>query len=121
MNAKNMVIFGGLGLIIGAALPWGSTTAGFGQMSINGYEGDGIISGAIGLVVLLVGLATKPKVGKSFSPLAGIVLLFAGYIVIKTMFNIGSVGNDQFGIVQIGSGLYLSAGSVLIGLLGSFT
>ncbi|HSG25569.1 MAG TPA: hypothetical protein VLA32_05565 [Anaerolineales bacterium] len=121
MRAKNMVIFGGLGLVVGALLPWGTTTAGYSQLSILGFEGDGVISGAIGLVLALVGLVKKPNPDKSFFPLGGILVLFAGFIVIKTMFNIGSIGNDAFGIAQIGSGLYVSVVSVFIGLFGSIT
>lgn len=71
MRAKNMVIFGGLGLVVGALLPWGTTTAGYSQLSILGFEGDGVISGAIGLVLVLVGLARKPNPNKKFFPLAG--------------------------------------------------
>ncbi|NIV98872.1 hypothetical protein GWN26_06860 [Candidatus Saccharibacteria bacterium] len=121
MSSKNMVIFGGIGLIIGALLPWGTATAGFSRMSIFGFEGNGVITGGIGLVLVLVGLVKKPNPGKSFFPLGGIILLYAGYIVIKTMFNIGFIGNDALGIAQIGSGLYISVVSVFIGLFGSLT
>lgn len=121
MRAKNMVIFGGLGMVVGAVLPWGTTTAGYSQLSIFGFEGYGVISGAIGLVLVLVGLARKPNPDKSFFPLGGLLSLIAGYIVISTMFNIGSIGNDMFGIAQIGSGLYVSVVSVFLGLFGSIT
>jgi len=122
-TAKNMVIIGGIGLLIGAAMPWGTITTIFGQMSINGYEGDGIITGGIGLVLLIAGLLAKPKPGKRYSLLGGLIFLFTGWLAIRTMTNLNQIASDDIGsgMIQIGTGLYISIIAAIIGAIGGFT
>lgn len=120
-NAKNLVLFGGIGLMVGAALPWGTVTSAFGQISMNGLEGDGMLSGGAGLVLLLVALTVKPKAGSMFSVLGGIVALFAGYISLNAILNVGSLADEPGVIVQTGYGLYVSLIGALLATLGSFS
>jgi uncharacterized paraquat-inducible protein A len=53
--ASFFIVAAGLLLIVGAVLPWGSVLF-FGRINIYGYEGDGKITGGIGVVLLIAGL-----------------------------------------------------------------
>ena len=53
MKGRQLVIVGAIPLLIGAALPWASVTSIFGKISRAGYEGDGVYTGGIALLLLL--------------------------------------------------------------------
>lgn len=120
MNGKNLVLYGGIGLVVGALLPWGVITSMFGSLSINGFEGDGAISGFLGIVLFIIALTKKPKPDSRYSIFAGLIALLAGYIVVNTMFNIGSFSDGAGVYTQTGVGLYVSVVSAFLGLLGGF-
>lgn len=116
-TARLMFGLGALGLLMGALLPWAIITAPFvGTLSIEGYQGDGIISGSIGFILLLVALMIKGKPGKTYSIVGALLGLTAALVVIPKLSSIGSViSESEFGAGSIGSGIVVSiAGSLLV-------
>lgn len=122
-KAQQVVLIGALGLIIGALLPWITASGAFGIiMTKAGYEGDGIISGSIGILLLLGALLTKAKPGRRYSPAMSIFALIGGGIALLAIINISSViANlevDSSVFASVGAGLYVTIAGALLGLVG---
>jgi len=103
-NAEKIGLIGGILIIIGSMLPWG--TGPFG-MSASGLEGDGVITYILGIFsIILVGLASWGRKNKIGQPILGIlVILIAGNVFLNIM---------DITLASPGSGLYLT-------LLGGIT
>lgn len=119
-RGRLLVGLGGLVLIIGAMLPWATLTAPFvGTVSIAGYQGDGLISGGAGLLLLLIAAFSKGKSGGFYSIIASIIGIIAGIIVFPKLLTIGSVVADfEIGIASIGPGIYSSLIGSIIAVIG---
>lgn|GEM_PF-5012236 len=110
-------LLGAVGLVVGALLPWVTVASVFGSISVNGYEGDGIITGGIGLLILISALLTKGKAGKRYSVASAILGVIATLLVFWKISDVGSLAaeNTDYVRTSVGSGLYLSAvGTILI-------
>jgi hypothetical protein len=85
--SRALVLAGGLILCIGARLPWISVPVLFGVHgpleSIEvGWEDNGIITGCIGLILLLIGLLRKGKAGTRYSIPGLFLAAYAFFVVI---------------------------------------
>ena len=69
-QAQKITLIGALVLIIAAFLPWIKPTVLFGEAAISqesiavGWEGDGIITGGVGWILLLAAFFSKESQGK---------------------------------------------------------
>jgi hypothetical protein len=103
------LVGGGL-LLLGSFLPWAQVASLFGTVSVNGTEGDGKITAAVGVAVALVGLVTVANRKARLSILAPILGLVGAGAGVLDLANV----NDKFASVSsslvhpsIGIGLYL--------------
>ena len=111
-----LLFLGGIGLLIGAFLPWSIHSSMLGDYSIHwGYEGNGVITGGIGLLLIIGLMIRKGKLGKSDYVAGNILAVFAGVLL---LFNIADV--IYSGIVYTESGATTDMGSGLcFGLVGA--
>jgi hypothetical protein len=108
-------------------MPWASVATAFGTISIAGTEGDGKITLAIGLAmvllsvleltgnVMVVGLPTR---------ILGLIAAFGatgvgGYDLVNVSENLSSV-SSQFARASIGVGLYAVVGGGVVAIVGGF-
>jgi hypothetical protein len=114
-SARLLAGVGAVGLLVGAILPWATMSAPFvGTVSIYGYEGDGLISGGIGLVMLIVVLASKGKTGKIYSIVGIIFSIIAFLVLVPKLSNISDVIDQSDSLIgSVGPGIYIS-------IIGSF-
>ncbi len=115
--ARNIYLVGSILLIIGALLPWAKMTTTFGTMSLAGYEGDGMISGGIGVLLLIGGLLSKGKLNKPYSIAGAIFGGISGLVVIPKIFSIGSI-TSEIAYASVGAGIYVSVLGVILVIVG---
>ena len=123
MRANRMlVIIGGLILILGSRLPWISVPILFGvegpafEALEIGWEGSGYITGGIGLILLLIGIFWKGRIGKRYSIPGAILAVLATLVVIGDFFRILEIDPDAGFFAATDVGIYVT----LIGALMSF-
>jgi hypothetical protein len=121
-TARWVIILSSLGLIIGAMLPWGVLTAPFvGTVSIPGTRGDGLITGGIGLLLLISAILYKGKTGKAYSIGSAVFGIIAGVISFTKFGALSTISlNDGFADVSIGIGVYLSVIASILTVIGGF-
>ena len=121
-RGQQLTMIGAIGLLLGALLPWASIASIFGQTSIAGYEGDGVITGAIGLLLLIGSLLNKGKSGKRYSITSTVFAIIAGLIGISNLSNINSIvadiSSDSLVLVSTGSGLYVTILGAVLAMIG---
>ena len=119
--ARTLILLGGLALIVGAFLPWASISAPFvGSLSLSGYQGDGIISGAIGLILFVVALISRKGPGKIAALLTLLLGVLAGMIVIPKLFDFAGISADyEVSLISVGSGIYVSIIGALLVVIGA--
>lgn len=117
---RTLVLLGGASLIIGALLPWASMTAPFvGTLTVSGYQGDGLLSGLIGVILLIGGFISRGRKGQRYSIAAVGLAVLAGLLVIPKFSSLGSaIGEMELGFGSLGVGLYLSALGVALAFVG---
>ena len=71
---------GAVGLVVGALWPWSTLALGDHTALNFGYEGTGIVTAAIGLLLLLDAILRKPRPGRMYSPFSALLSLFAAAI-----------------------------------------
>lgn len=109
-----ITIGAGAALVLGAFMPWGTIRSGFGQISVSGMEGDGIITLTLG--GLIVALAFR--LHERFSRIAVAVLaVLSGVVALLAFDGIGSVGGSQYAQVAPGMGLYLTAAAAAVAFI----
>jgi hypothetical protein len=108
-------------------MPWASVATAFGTISIAGTEGDGKITLAIGLAMVLLSVleltGNVMLVGLPSRTL-GLITAFAaagvgGYDIVKVSENLSSV-SSEFARASIGVGLYAVVGGAVVAIAGGF-
>lgn len=123
-KGQQITLIGGLVLLIAAFLPWISATALFGNIPgidegiAIGWEGDGIMTGGIGLILLIVALLSKGRPGKRYSIAGAIFGLLACGIVLSDFLRIVEIGPNAGIFASIGVGLYLTLAGALAIVMG---
>jgi hypothetical protein len=121
-RGQQLTMLGAIGLIIGALLPWASISSIFGKISKAGYEGDGVITGAIGLLLLIGSLLNKGKSGKRYSIASAVFAIGAGIIGISDLMNINSavadISSDSLVLASTGPGVYITIIGAVLALVG---
>ncbi len=116
---SNIQIIIAIALIFGSLTPWLKFTTIFGQITINGYEADGIFTMILGILLLLVSLSKKIS-----SPIKGISFLFFGlfacYLTIPKVFTINQILKDtsaDYVMGTLGFGLIIAIISSLFAIM----
>ena len=122
---RMLVLTGGMVLIIGSRLPWMSVPVLFGaegpafEAIEIGWEGDGLITGGIGLILLLTGIFWKGRTGKRYSIPGAILAALAVLVVIGDFFRIIEIDPDAGFFAATDLGIYLTLIGALISLGGA--
>ena len=120
-----LVLLGGLILILGSRLPWISVPVLFGVEGPTfeaieiGWEGDGLITGGIGFILLLVGIFWSGRVGKSYSIPGAILAALAVFVVFGDFYRILEIdpGAGFFAATDIG--IYVTLTGALLAFVGA--
>lgn len=111
-RGQQLALLGALALLVGALLPWASVTSPILGLSLSkaGYEGDGMFTGAIGLLLLLGSVLYKGEPGRIYSIGTSILAFLGGVILLYDFSNISSLTSQagQGVMTSIGPGVYLS-------------
>jgi len=121
-RGQQLTLWGGICLVVGALLPWANLTSAFFFVSdsLAGYEGDGLFTGASGLILLINALTTKGKLGKAYSIAATIFAVIVGLILINDLTGINTVvSNAESGVIaSVGVGIYISIIGAVLAAIG---
>lgn len=122
MKPKYIALAGGIAMIIGSVLPWATVNTFLGSLSINGTDGDGILSLACGIAVVLAALVAKERAGANGSILAALFGIGGGFFAVNAMINVGGAirGEDFGGLASasIGIGVYVVIVGVILAIVG---
>jgi hypothetical protein len=104
------------GVIVGSVSPWATISFGFGQISVNGTDGDGQLTLIGGVAILILVVLSKYLASLILSGITAAVLVY-------DFFNISSsidVGDDTFGSASVGWGIQLATVSAIVAVVASF-
>ena len=119
-----VIIGGGALLVLGSLLPWASVRAFFGTVTVNGTEGDGVITLVIGAVIaflgfrLLNGLSRKMTIGALVLSVLMVALVIFELADISSAISADEV-DDLDVEVNPGTGLYLCGLGAAASTIGS--
>ncbi|TFH33605.1 MAG: hypothetical protein E4G99_11215 [Anaerolineales bacterium] len=125
MNRGRLIMqIGAIGLIISAFLPWISVSNLYGNAPgaeegiAIGWEGDGFITGGIGLILLVSTFMSKGKAGKRYS-IVGAVFGLLACVAIFTDFQAIVKMRPEAGILaSTDIGLYLTLVGGIVAIIG---
>ena len=125
MNKGQLImLIGALGLIISAFLPWISVSALYGNAPgaeegiAIGWEGDGFITGGIGLILLIGAFTSKGNPGKRYSIAGAIFGLLACVAIFTDFLAIAKIGPEAGILASTDIGLYLTLVGGIITIIG---
>jgi hypothetical protein len=104
------------GVIIGSVSPWATISFGFGQISVNGTDGDGQLTLVGGVAILVLVILSKYLASLIVSVITAAVLVY-------DYFNIASsidVGDDTFASAAVGWGIQLATVGAIVAAVASF-
>jgi hypothetical protein len=119
-----LTLLGGIGLILGAALPWATLTSYYFRVTTSkaGFEGDGMITGAIGVILILFAILEKGKTGKLYSVAVIIFAILAELVVFydlpRVLSFISSAKSDYK--ASVGVGIYITIIGAILAVAGGF-
>ena len=122
---RALVLIGGMILILGSRLPWMSVPVLFGAEGLTfeaieiGWEGDGFITGGIGLILLLVGIFWRGRIEKRHSIPIAILASLAVLVVIGDFYRILEISPDAGFFAATDAGIYLTLFGALLALAGA--
>lgn len=103
-------------IIVGSIMPWASMTTAFGTLTVNGTDGDGLITAAGGGLVLFLIFTRRYMLA-----LVGALLTGAG-LVYDAMNISQAVGEaeSKYATASIGWGLYLAIAGAAVAIVSTF-
>lgn len=117
-SSMQALLFGGIGLVVGAFLPWAKMHSLYGPIDMAGTEGDGIITGAAGLLLLLIALVKREGLSK-MGALICILISLATFIVGgNAAINVSETVSDIGSPATIGIGLFITVPAAFVCLVG---
>jgi len=122
---RPLVLIGGLILILGSRFPWISVPVLFGvegpafEAIEIGWEGDGFITGGIGLILLLVGIFWRGRIEKRYSIPGAILAALAVLVVIGDFYRILEIDPDAGFFAATDVGIYVTLIGALLALVGA--
>ena len=120
-----LVLIGGSILILGSRLPWMSVPVLFGVEGPTfeaieiGWEGDGFITGGIGLILLLIGISWSGRFEKRHSIPGAILAALAVLVVIGDFYRILEIDPDAGFFAATDVGIYVTLIGALLALVGA--
>jgi hypothetical protein len=120
-----LVLIGGFILILGSRLPWMSVPVLYGvkgpafEAIEIGWEGDGFITGGIGLILLLVGIFWRGRIEKRYSIPGAILAALAVLVVIGDFYSILEIDPDAGFFAATDVGIYVTLIGALLALGGT--
>jgi hypothetical protein len=120
-RAQKLVLWGAVCLILGALLPWGRVESILLGMAVPvyGISGNGIYSGAIGVLLLIAAIAYRGKPGRVFSRAASGFAALAGLIIISALVNLVEAAGASSGVItRPGIGIFISLLGALLCFVG---
>jgi hypothetical protein len=126
MNMSRMlVLIGGLTLVIGARLPWMSVPLLFGVEGAPyeaieiGWEDNGIITGAIGFILILGTVFTGETAEKRYSFAGAFLAALAVMVVIGCFLRVLEIDPEAGFLAATDMGIYVTLIGALLALLGA--
>jgi hypothetical protein len=122
---RMLVLTGGLILILGSRLPWMSIPVLYGVEgpafeSIEiGWEDNGYVTGTIGLILLLVGIFWRGRIGKRYSIPGAILAALAVLVVIGCFHSIIEIDPSAGFFAATDMGIYVTLTGALLALTGA--
>ena len=123
-NNRMLVLIGGLILILGSRLPWMSVPVLFGvegptREAIEiGWEGDGLITGGIGLILLLIGIFWRGRIEKRYSIPGAILAALAILVIIGDFYRILEIDPDAGFFAATDVGIYVTLIGAILAFVG---
>jgi hypothetical protein len=124
-TARLTCLLGGIGLIVGAFLPWANARGEFllfqRSETVYGHQGDGVITGGLGLLIVVICLLHTGTAHRSYSLLISVVALVAGAVILMDMAHIASEikrQSNSFVTATMGAGLYVTLISAVLACVG---
>jgi len=120
-----LVLTGGLILVIGSRLPWMSVPVLFGVQGPMveaieiGWEDNGIITGGIGLILLLVGMFWRGRAGRTYSIPAAILTALAVFVVLGCFLSVLEIDPPAGFFTATDIGIYISLIGALLAFAGT--
>lgn len=125
-RGQQVTLIGSIVLIIGAFLPWISVANLFGKAGSAyegiavGWEGDGVLTGGIGLLLLLGTLVYKGSSEKKYAIIGVILAFLVGVIVFLDFLRIAELQPESGFFAATGVGLYLTLLGALLAAVGGW-
>jgi hypothetical protein len=122
---RMLVLIGGLILILGSRLPWMSVPVLFGVEGPTfeaieiGWEDNGFITGGIGLILILVGMFWRGRIGKRYSIPGAILAALAIFVVIGCFYRILEINPGAGFLAATDVGIYVTLIGALLALAGA--
>ena len=122
---RMLVLAGGLILILGSRLPWISVPVLFGvegpafEAIEIGWEDNGFVTGGIGLILLLVGIFWRGRIGKRYSILGVILAVLAALVVIGCFQRVLEIDPSAGFFAATDIGIYVTLVGALLALVGA--
>lgn len=120
MNPRGVLLVGGFLMFVGAFFPWGKVDTRLLDVSLLGIRGAGVITLAIGVVIILLALKGKDKTEQRAS-VTGALLGVIGGAVALYVFATSLVATSQMlpeFVLSVGLGLYLTILGALLAVIG---
>src|SRR5512147_2589081 len=121
-----LVLIGGLILILGSRLPWMSVPVLFGVEGPTfeaieiGWEDNGFITAGIGLILLLVAIFWRGRIGKRYSIPGTILAALAVLVIIGCFYRILDIDPSAGFLAATDVGIYVTLIGALLALVGAF-
>ena len=122
---RMFVLLGSMLLILGSRLPWISVPVLFGvegsafEAIEIGWEGDGFITGGIGLILLLIGIFWKGRIEKRYSIPGAILAALAVLMLFGDFYRILEIDPDAGFFAATDVGIYVTLIGALLALIGA--
>ncbi len=124
-NNRALVLIGGMILILGSRLPWMSVPVLFGvggpafEAIEIGWEGDGLLTGGIGIILLLVGIFWRGSMRRSFAIPGAILAALAVSVVAGDFYRILEIDPEAGFFAAVDVGLYVTLTGALLAFAGA--
>ncbi len=122
---RMLVLIGGLILLLGSRIPWMSVPVLFGvegpafEAIEIGWEDNGFVTGGIGLILLLVGIFWRGRIGKRYSIPGAILSVLAVLVVIGCFYRILEIDPAAGFLAATDVGIYVTLIGALLALVGA--
>ena len=120
-----LVLLGGLILILGSRLPWISVPLLFGVEGPTveaieiGWEDNGLITGGIGLILLLLGIFWRGKITKRYSIPGAVLATLAVLVVLGCFYRVIEIGPGAGFLAATDIGIYVTLIGAILALVGA--